>query len=235
MNLFFAQIQENIALITDTEAHHLKKVLRKNIGDKILVSDGKGNIYTGEIIEIESKNVIVGNLEVYENTQKRNYRIEIAIAPTKQMDRTEFFLEKAIEIGLDAVHPMVTFHSERRKINHDRLEKIGISAMKQSLKAELTEVNDLISFDNLIKKFNDFEGQKFIAHCYKDIEKTPLYKKMQPNGNYLFLIGPEGDFSKDEVKKAIENGFESITLGNQRMRTETAALSCVDGVHWFHQ
>ncbi|MXV38520.1 RsmE family RNA methyltransferase [Flavobacteriaceae bacterium Ap0902] len=235
MNLFLAHIQQDNALISNEEAHHLKKVLRKNVGDQILVTDGLGNLFSGEIIAIETKNVVISNLKEFENKQKRSYHLEVAIAPTKQIDRTAFFLEKAIEVGLDAIHPIITFHSERRKINQERLERVGLSAMKQSLKGEKTKVNELIKFDDLIAKYKDFEGQKFIAHCDDTIEKTSLKEALTLNGSYIFLIGPEGDFSKAEIEKAIQYGFKSITLGNQRMRTETAALSTVMAVHWAHQ
>ncbi|MGI9527844.1 MAG: RsmE family RNA methyltransferase [Weeksellaceae bacterium] len=235
MNLFLAHIQDNNALITDSESHHLQKVLRKKVGEQVMVTDGKGKIFTGVISNIESKNVLVDQLVPYNNTQHRKYHIEVAIAPTKQIDRTEFFLEKAIEIGLDAVHPIITFHSERRKLNQDRLERVGLAAMKQSLKAELTKVNSLISFDDLLEQLKDYKGQKFIAHCDSDIKRIPLKEIIKPNDAYIFLIGPEGDFSKEEIKKATDGGYISISLGNQRMRTETAALACVAGVHWLHQ
>lgn len=235
MNLFIAHIQQDKALISDAEAHHLQKVLRKKIGDQVLVTDGKGQIYLGKIFSIENKLVVVSPLKAYDYQQKRPYHIEVAVAPTKQIDRTEFFLEKAIEIGLDAMHPMITFHSERRKLNHERLIRVGLAAMKQSLKAELTHINEVIPFNDLIVKYKNFDGQKLIAHCYDDIAKTPLKEVLQLNEKYLFLIGPEGDFSKEEIEKATKSGFSSITLGNQRMRTETAALACVCGVHWFHQ
>lgn len=235
MNLFLANIEDNKALLTEAEAHHAKRVLRLSLGESIYVTDGNGYLYKGILDAFEGKKAMVVHLEELANTQKRDYTIQLAVAPTKQMDRIEFFLEKAIEIGLDTFHPIVCFHSERRKINHDRLEKIALSAMKQSLKAEKTSIHQLTKFEKLISEFKDFEGQKFIAHCYDEIEKNRLKEIIQPKGNYLFLIGPEGDFSQQEVKLAIENNFTPISLGSQRMRTETAALNCVMISNWLNQ
>jgi 16S rRNA (uracil1498-N3)-methyltransferase len=146
------------------------------------------------------------------------------VAPTKNSDRLEWFLEKATEIGIDRMVPLHCTHSERKNINTDRLKKVAISAMKQSLKAWLPEVTELTKFETLIQE--PFEGKKFIAHCYPG-EKVHLKDALQPDDKALVLIGPEGDFSLEEVELAIAHGFTPVTLGTARLRTETAALVAV--------
>lgn len=235
MILFIGQIQENKALLPESESHHMTRVLRMKTGDEVFVTDGKGRIYQGKIENAHNKASVIGDLIEIRNTQKRHYRIAMAVAPTKQIDRIEFFLEKSIELGLDHFYPIVTFNSERRKINHDRLTKIGISAMKQSLKAELPHIADLQNLKSFLESQTDFSGQKFIAHCHSEIAQTPIKDCFKINGDYQFLIGPEGDFSIEEVEMAKSFGYLPISLGQQRMRTETAALSCVMLAHWMHQ
>jgi 16S rRNA (uracil1498-N3)-methyltransferase len=150
--------------------------------------------------------------------------VHIACAPTKSIDRFEWFLEKATEIGITTVTPIACFNSERRQIRHDRLEKIILSATKQSLKYWLPTLEDLTAFDAFLKKYAPFDGQKFIAHCHDNEVKNSLKTAYNPSQNVLILIGPEGDFSKEEVVKALSLGFEPISLGESRLRTETAAL-----------
>ena len=234
MHLFIGEIHEGQALIDRDEAHHMQRVLRLNIGENVLVTNGKGEIYIGTISHISSKNAVITDLIPKIYNQKRDYKIELAVAPTKQIDRIEFFLEKAIEIGLDAYHPVVSFHSERRKINIERLERIALAAMKQSLKAEKTQITSLISFNEYIKNSHNFAGQRFIAHCNDDLDLQPIREKINPNGSYQFLIGPEGDFTQDEIELATANGFMPVSLGPQRMRTETAALYCVMIASYLH-
>lgn len=234
MSLFIGQVQNDKALLSPAESHHMTRVLRMKIGDQIFVTDGNGAMFKGKFESLEGKMAIIGDLESLENNQKRPYTMEMAVAPTKQIDRLEFFLEKAIEIGLDTYYPIITFNSERRKLNQERLEKIAISAMKQSLKAEQPIVHDLQSFSNFLKSQKDTRGQKYIAHCHDDIESVNIKDIITPNANYQFMIGPEGDFSKEEVLMAKDFGYQPISLGNQRMRTETAALSCVMLTHWLH-
>lgn len=233
MNLFIADIKDQTAYLSPDESHHLAKVLRLTIDDEVMVTDGKGNLYKGKVAIAHPKHSEINRLEKQDYTQKRDYKIEVAMAPTKQIDRTEWFLEKAIEVGLDAYHPIISFHSERRNLNIDRLRKRAISAMKQSLKAELPEVSDLSTFQDFVLTHKNFKGKKLIAHCNPSIPRKGLAEVFEPNQNYLFLIGPEGDFSEEEINFALENGFESISLGDQRLRTETAALSCAIALQWL--
>ena len=232
MKLFFGEIHDNIAILSEEESHHFSKVLRGNEGDKIHVTDGKGNLAEIEITSI-SKKAVEGNiLNLKTDFEKKNYYLHVAIAPTKTMERLEFFLEKATEIGIDEITFLQTFHSERKNIKLERIEKIVQAATKQSLKAYLPKVNDLTKFNDFIKtNFNDFT--KCIAHCEYDIEKTPLGIVLSENPQkILILIGPEGDFSRDEILTAEENNFTGISLGQQRFRTETAALQAVFATDW---
>lgn len=234
MSLFIAHIENNQALLSPEESHHLSRVLRLKVGDSVFVSNGLGELFKGEIHSNSGKMAVVGNLEKLENTQRRNYEIQMIVAPTKQIDRLEFFIEKSVEIGLDEFYPITTFNSERRKINHERLERIAVSAMKQSLKAEMPIVHNLQTFDVFLKKQDKTIAQKFIAHCHQDLKQFNIKEVIKPEQTYQFLIGPEGDFSKAEVETAVSHGFIPISLGNQRLRTETAALNCVSFAHFLH-
>ncbi|MGU9939883.1 RsmE family RNA methyltransferase [Empedobacter brevis] len=232
MKLFFGKIHQDIAVLNEEESHHFAKVLRGNEGDLIHVTDGKGNLAKVEITSI-SKKVVEGKIiELKTDFEKKNYYLHVAIAPTKTMERLEFFLEKATEIGIDEITFLQTFHSERKNIKVERIEKIIQAATKQSLKAYLPKVNDLTKFNDFIK--SDFEGFiKCIAHCESDIERTPLRTVLENNPQkILLLIGPEGDFSREEIISAEEQNFTGISLGHQRFRTETAALQAVFAVDW---
>ncbi|MDM1073708.1 16S rRNA (uracil(1498)-N(3))-methyltransferase [Empedobacter brevis] len=232
MKLFFGKIHQDIAVLNEEESHHFAKVLRGNEGDLVHVTDGKGNLAKVEITSI-SKKVVEGKIiELKTDFEKKNYYLHVAIAPTKTMERLEFFLEKATEIGIDEITFLQTFHSERKNIKVERIEKIIQAATKQSLKAYLPKVNDLTKFNDFIK--SDFEGYiKCIAHCESNIERTPLRTVLENNPQkILLLIGPEGDFSREEIISAEEHNFTGISLGHQRFRTETAALQAVFAVDW---
>ena len=195
MKLFFGEIHHETAILNEEESHHFAKVLRGNEGDLVHVTDGKGNLAQVEITSISKKAVEGKVIDLKENFEQKNYYLHIAIAPTKTMERLEFFLEKATEIGIDEITFLQTFHSERKNIKIERIEKIVQSATKQSLKAYLPKVNDLTKFNEFIKQ--DFEGfTKCIAHCEADIERTPLRTVLENNPQkILIMIGPEGDFS----------------------------------------
>lgn len=210
------------------EAQHCVKVLRKKEGDEILLTDGKGFFYDAEIIQANPKHCIVNILKTIEQPKGWNPNIHIAFAPTKNMDRVEWFAEKAAEIGIDRLSPILCQHSERKEIKPQRIEKILVSAMKQSQKALLPQLDEMQSFSQFIEQ--DFKGQKFIAHCYPVGKKT-LKDAYAKGENVLILIGPEGDFSEKEVEQAIKNGFQPISLGESRLRTETAALVACHAIH----
>ena len=221
MHVFYTpDIQKNLEL-PEEEAQHCVRVLRLNIGDEITLTDGNGNFYRAEITAATNKRCLVKILETIPQEPLWSGHLHIAMAPTKNMDRNEWFAEKATEIGFDELTFLNCRFSERKVIKMERIEKIVVSAIKQSLKARLPRLNEMTDFDKFITQ--EFPGQKFIAHCYKG-EKPLLKNILKPGEDALVLIGPEGDFSEEEVTKAIEKGFQPISLGKSRLRTETAAL-----------
>ena len=221
MHVFYTpDIASNLEL-PEEEAGHCLRVLRLSIGDEIMLTDGKGCFYKAVISAASGKRCQVKVTETIPQEKGWNGWLHIAMAPTKNMDRTEWFAEKATEIGFDELTFLNCRFSERKVIKTERIEKILVSAIKQSLKARLPKLNEMIEFDQFIRQ--EFKGQKFIAHCYEG-EKPLLKNVLKPGEDALVLIGPEGDFSEEEVKKAIERGFVPISLGKSRLRTETAAL-----------
>lgn len=214
------------------EAQHCIKVLRKKEGDEIFLTDGKGNFYDAEIIQAHPKHCVVNILKVIEYPKNWNFDLQIAFAPTKNIDRIEWFAEKATEIGIDRFSPLLCQFSERKEVKAQRIEKILVSAMKQSQKAVLPVLDDMQAFSKFVKQ--DFAGRKFIAHCYPQ-EKSLLSHTYRKGENAFILIGPEGDFSEKEVEEALKNGFEPISLGDSRLRTETAALVACNTVHVLNQ
>lgn len=233
MHLFIGEIQGNYAEISGEESQHFGKVLRGKTGQEIYVTDGKGTMAMGIVSQINARSVEIELTEIRENFSQRPYSLHIALAPTKNMERTEFFLEKATEVGVDEITFLKSFHSERKNLNLDRCRKIIQSAAKQSLKAYLPIVNDLVRFSDFIKS-ND-SGNKWIAHCDANFERKGIKEIIRPTENYLILIGPEGDFSKEEIELAQQSGFTGVSLGNQRLRTETAALNAVFAVGFVNQ
>ncbi len=226
--IFFApDIRSNLQL-PPQESQHCVKVLRKNAGDEIIVTDGKGSIFKCLLIEAHTKHCFINIISEEVSPKKRDYNINIAFAPAKQMDRNEWFVEKATEIGVDRIIPILTDFSERKEIKIDRLQKIAVSAMKQSQQFHLPEISDIIKFKDFVS--DQFDGEKYIAHCYES-PKKPLAQLYNKSKNTLLLIGPEGDFSESEVNEANSKGFESISLGETRLRTETACLVAVHTIH----
>ena len=232
MHLFIGNIEGNSAEINGDESHHFTKVLRGKVGQEIQITDGKGKMGKGIVSQINSKSVEIDLNEIIENHEKRPYKIHIAIAPTKSMERMEFFMEKATEIGIDEITFLKTFHSERKNINLDRCRKILVSAVKQSLKVYVPQLNDLVKFNDFVKE--NHPENKLIAHCDDDFTRLNFKEFIQPQKDYLILIGPEGDFSKEEIELALQNGFTGISLGNQRLRTETAALNAIFAANWIN-
>ncbi|WP_294081594.1 16S rRNA (uracil(1498)-N(3))-methyltransferase [Proteiniphilum sp. UBA5384] len=215
-------------LLPEKESQHCVKVLRMREGEFLMTTDGKGFFYECTLLRADPRQCLVNIEKRIEKPKGWNYRLRIAFAPTKQMERNEWFVEKAVEIGIDGFIPIVCHYSERKEIKKERLEKIAISAMKQSQQALLPNIESLTTFEEFITRF--FDGKKYIAHCY-DLPKTPLAQLHKRGEDALILIGPEGDFSREEVEKAIAAGFEPITLGESRLRTETACLAAIHTVH----
>ena len=207
--------------LSEEEAAHALRVLRLSIGAELEITDGKGNLYKAVISSIAGKHCYVEAKEVLPMPKGWNGNIHIAVAPTKNMDRIEWFAEKATEIGLDALTFVNCRFSERKVIKTERVERIVVSAMKQSLKYSKPVVDEMVDFKKFISQ--ERSGEKYIAHCY-DGEKNMLKDIHQAGCDATVLIGPEGDFSPEEVKMAMEAGYKPVSLGNSRLRTETAAL-----------
>jgi 16S rRNA (uracil1498-N3)-methyltransferase len=222
MNIFYEpNIKQNLCL-NEEESRHAVKVLRLSAGDLLYVVDGLGGFYTCKIKNTQGKKCELSILEEKQQFGIRDFYIHLIIAPTKNMDRMEWMLEKCVEIGIDEISFIQTRYSERKEIKTQRLEKIAVGAMKQSLKASLPKINEMIFWKEFLKKdYSDF--QKMIAHLEEGDRKL-IQHFAKPKGKYAVLIGPEGDFSEDEIKQAIEKGFQPVTLGNSRLRTETAGL-----------
>lgn len=208
------------------------RVLRLEAGSPVQLIDGKGGLYTAEIKDAHPKRTILQITGVTTEYQKRNHYLHIAIAPTKNLDRLEWFLEKATEIGIDEISLIICQRSERKEAKTERLDKIITSAIKQSLKAYHPVLNEPIAFNKFLAR--SFNGQKFIAHC-EDRDKTNLQAELQKHGRYLIMIGPEGDFSPTEIDGALDNGYKAITLGESRLRTETAALEACFEVNFLNR
>lgn len=228
MILFYTNnIKNDIAELPEEEAMHCVKTLRKRVGDAIQFVDGQGNWYQGKIIGTTKKAVSIGIESVIAEHEKRNHYLHIAIAPTKNINRFEWFLEKATEFGIDEITPLLCFHSERKNVREDRLEKVVVAAMKQSLKAYLPKINPMTSFKDFLKSQNINESQKFIAHCQDGFSEAKFHLKnaAKQGENTTILIGPEGDFSSKEVELALSQNFQEISLGKERLRTETAGLA----------
>jgi len=222
MNLFYTtEIPGDSFTLNSEESKHIIRVLRMKSGDSVRFTDGKGFFYDCEITDPNPKACQLKLVKKSEGTDKRPFRLHLAIAPTKNISRFEWFLEKATEIGIDRITPIICDHSERKEIKINRLERVIIAAMKQSLKSNLPELNYANNFREFINQ--PFPGQKYIAYI-DDGVKLELSKTYQPTKNVLVLIGPEGDFSADEVKQAIDQGFQPVKLGPSRLRTETAGV-----------
>lgn len=214
------------------ESRHLVKVLRKKRGDQIQITDGRGNLYLAEIISDNDKKCEVQVLNSEAKPDQKGYRLHIAIAPTKNNDRLEWFLEKSTEIGIDEITPILCDHSERKKINHERCEKVILAAMKQSLKFSLPILNPLERFDELIR--HSESESKLMAHCV-EADKRSLSSLIEDKTDILVLIGPEGDFSPREIQVASNAGFESLDLGNSRLRTETAGVVVCSNISFMKE
>jgi 16S rRNA (uracil1498-N3)-methyltransferase len=233
MNVFYLpDAQIGTISFPEEESKHIVKVLRMKEGDRFCVTDGNGSLYDAELIDAHPKRAMANLSNQRNGYDIRDFKVSIAIAPTKLNERTEWFLEKATEIGIDEVKLFSSYHSERRVANVDRFKKIVISAMKQSVKSKMPIVEDMVSFDKLVKQ--NYEGQKFIAWIDDNVKEQlcDLYKKGE---NALVLIGPEGDFSKEEVALAKEYGFIPVSLGEARLRTETAAVVACHTIQLINQ
>ena len=233
MHVFYSPyINDNNCQLSESEAKHCSRVLRLTTGDFIYLIDGIGSLYTAKIVDLSAKKCMVEIVDVKNNYERRNYYLHIAISLTKNIDRFEWFLEKATEIGINEITPIVCEHSERQTFKIERAEKVIVAAAKQSIKAFLPKINELANFRTIAEQY--FAGKKLIAHCNEN-EKILLQKIIKPCENISIFIGPEGDFSRNEIQLAQQNNFKEISLGNSRLRTETAAIHACSTVYIINE
>jgi 16S rRNA (uracil1498-N3)-methyltransferase len=228
VRFFYAPDAATSTELPQEEAMHALRVLRLKSGDEMMLMDGKGSFYRAEVTLAHTHHCFYEIKESLPQQPQWKGRVHLAIAPTKLMDRIEWMTEKAVEIGIDELSFLNCQFSERRVVKIPRIDKIVVSAVKQSRKAWKPAVNEIVSFADFIAQPR--EGRKYIAHCYDEIPRTYLYEELQKpsdSDDALVLIGPEGDFSIDEVRKAVANGYQSVHLGESRLRTETAGLAAV--------
>ncbi|GAB2620866.1 16S rRNA (uracil(1498)-N(3))-methyltransferase [Emticicia sediminis] len=230
MLLFYQSDIEKTPILSEEDSRHCVKVLRKNVKDKIHIVDGVGGLFECEITKAHEKKCEVRILSTKREFEKRNLYLHIAIAPTKNADRIEYFIEKCVEIGVDEITLIQTKHSERKNQKTERLEKIAISAMKQSLKAYLPKINELVDFEKFVSSVKI--ESKFVAHLTDDAKS--LKEIVVDKKEVLLMIGPEGDFAKEEIMLVQNSGFQVVTLGNSRLRTETAGVVACTIVNTFN-
>lgn len=223
MNVFYTPDIDKLNELPADESAHCARVLRMKEGEHITLTDGKGRFYEAELTLVSQKRCLFNILQTTMPEPLWTGHLHVAMAPTKNMDRVEWFAEKATEIGFDELTFLNCRFSERKVIKPERVEKILVSAVKQSLKPSKPILNDMTDFVHFVKQKHS--GQKFIAHCYNDMGDKPFLKEiLRPGEDALVMIGPEGDFSREEVELAMSFGFQPISLGQSRLRTETAAL-----------
>lgn len=233
MHYFYApDIRGDLYTLPEDESKHCIRVLRLQTGDSIQLTDGQGNLYTAEITDDNVKKCVVRIKETLKEYGKRGFYLHIAIAPTKMLDRMEWFAEKATEIGVDEITPLICDHSERKELKTERLNKIISGAMKQSIKAYMPRLNEVTPFKKLIAE--SAHDLKLIAHCQEG-RKIKLKDAYKPGKNVLILIGPEGDFSPREVAQAIQEGFTPVSLGTGRLRTETAGIVACSAINQINE
>jgi len=229
VHIFYTPDIENSAThyeLSEEESKHCIRVLRLTTGKVIRLIDGRGGVFECEIVEAHPKRTRVLVISFNQHSNIRSYNLHMVVAPTKSIERFEWFLEKATEIGVDEITPIICEHSERKDIKLDRLNKIVIAAMKQSQQYFLPKLNESIKLGDFFKE--NLEGRKFIAHCI-DNEKDDLRSSLKHSEHSVILIGPEGDFTPDEITQAIAAEYTPITLGRTRLRTETAGVvACVE-------
>lgn len=237
MHVFYTPdlAEQSQYILNEEESRHCNKVLRLSIGDQVYLVNGRGGLYEASIQSETKRQVTLLITNYTKEYQKRNHHLHIAVAPTKNIDRLEWFLEKSTEIGIDEITPIICERSERKIVKEERLQKVITSAVKQSLQAYHPVLNPAISFEQLLKIEQQAGTVKIIAHCINDQSKQFLKDLIKPQGNYLILIGPEGDFSPSEISLALEQQFMPATLGNTRLRTETAALAACFEINYINR
>lgn len=234
MQIFYApDIKGDKYTLDETESKHIIRVLRMKQGAGVRLIDGRGNLYEGIIENPDQKQCTIAITGIIKNFEKRNYYLHIAISPLKNPERFEWFIEKSVEIGIDEITPLICRNTEKQSIKKERINNLIISAMKQSLKATRTILNEPVSFNEFITGKAD--RQKMIAHCNHSFPKLKISDACYVNDSVLILIGPEGDFSEEEIIKATEKGFKNIHLGSSRLRTETAGVAACHSIYFINQ
>jgi 16S rRNA (uracil1498-N3)-methyltransferase len=234
MQIFYAPgINGDHWTLDSKESKHCIRVLRMKKGTPLKLIDGRGNLYEGEIDEPDQDSCRIRIINVIHEFEKRDYRLHIAISPLKNPERFEWFIEKSVEIGIDEITPLISRNSEKTDIRKERLNGIIISAMKQSLKSCLTVLHDPVKFDDFIE--GDISGKKMIAHC-NELQKTrkSIAETYHKNESATVLIGPEGDFTAEEVRSAVGKGFDPVHLGASRLRTETAGIAACHSIYFLN-
>jgi 16S rRNA (uracil1498-N3)-methyltransferase len=234
MQIFYAPgITGDHWTLDSKESKHCIRVLRMKKGTQLKLIDGKGNLYEGEIDEPDQNSCKIRVLNIVHEFEKRDYRLHIAISPLKNPERFEWFIEKSVEIGIDEITPLVSRNSEKTDIRKERLNGIIISAMKQSIKSYLTVLNDPVKFEDFIQ--GDVSGKKMIAHCNEMPEvRKRIAETYQKKENATIMIGPEGDFTVEEVGSAVQKGFDPVHLGASRLRTETAGIAACHSIYFLN-
>jgi 16S rRNA (uracil1498-N3)-methyltransferase len=234
MQIFYApDIKIGKCVLDKNESRHAVRALRMAKGDKLLVVDGYGCLYEGIISDPDPSCCQITITSVTRNFEKRGYGLHIAISPVKNHERFEWFVEKSVEIGIDEITPVICRNTEKPGVKSERLENIIISSMKQSLKAFKPVLNEPVSFDEFVSSGKN--GIKMIAHCHPRLERNRIEQVCEKNQNAVILIGPEGDFSSEEINLATYNGFLPVNLGTSRLRTETAAIAACHSVYFINQ
>jgi 16S rRNA (uracil1498-N3)-methyltransferase len=230
---FYAPDIEQTLTLPESDSQHCVRVLRMKAGDIIDIIDGKGYRFKCQLLDAHPKRATIEIIERIEAPLSWRNNITVCVAPTKHMDRMEWMIEKLVEIGINKFIPLKCRYSERKELKIERIEKIAISAMKQSLKTVLPTIQEMTSFNDVIKSID--ATQKFIAYCDETSPRKLLAKEYSSNSDAIILIGPEGDFSKEEIGLAFSAGYQPISLGDNRLRTETAAVVACDTIHIINQ
>jgi 16S rRNA (uracil1498-N3)-methyltransferase len=234
MQIFYApDINGNTYTLDEKESRHLIRVLRMTRGSEVRLIDGKGNLYKGAIMDPDQNNCTIEIIETVKDFEKRNYRLHIAISPLKNPERFEWFIEKSVEIGIDEITPLICRNTEKPGIKRERINSLIISAMKQSLKATKTILNVPCNFRDFISMKSD--AIRMIAHCNNSLKKRRVSDVYTKGGNAIILIGPEGDFTKEEIDSAVKNKFIPVHLGTSRLRTETAGIAVCHSIYFMNQ
>lgn len=234
MQIFYAPgISGDTWVLNEKESRHCIRVLRLRKGSPVRLIDGKGNLYIGRIAAPDPVKCVITIDNVTPDFEERRYYLHIAISPLKNPERFEWFIEKSVEIGIDEITPLLCRNTEKQGIKAERINNIIISAMKQSLKARLTVLNEPVTFEDFIRM--EHRGKRIIAHCSDTTHRSSVGKIYTKGTDAIILIGPEGDFSEEEIKIAVEGGFQPVHLGKSRLRTETAGVAACHSIYLLNQ